>query len=47
MKALTSSQRLYLVKQGLLDRSEAVQDVVKKQLFQAWLLACDVNTNCD
>ena len=44
MKALTSSQRLYLIKQGLLDRSEAVNEAVKKQLFQAWLLTCDVST---
>jgi len=45
IKALTSSQRLYLIKQGLLDRSEAVKEIVKKQLLQTWLLACDVSTN--
>ena len=43
IKSLTSTQRLYLIKQGLLDRSEAVKDVVKKQLFQAWLLSFDVS----
>nr|XP_002127415.1 condensin complex subunit 3 isoform X2 [Ciona intestinalis] len=39
IKALTSSQRLHLIKQGLLDGSEAVRNVVKKQLLQAWLLS--------
>ena len=43
IKALNSSQRLYLIKQGLLDRSEAVREVVKKQLFQAWLLTFNVS----
>uniref|UniRef100_H2YZ40 Nuclear condensin complex subunit 3 C-terminal domain-containing protein n=1 Tax=Ciona savignyi TaxID=51511 RepID=H2YZ40_CIOSA len=39
IKALTSSQRLYLIKQGLLDQSEIVRNAVKNQLFPAWLLA--------
>ncbi|XP_076813570.1 condensin complex subunit 3-like isoform X2 [Clavelina lepadiformis] len=43
IKALTSSQRLYLIKQGLQDRSDVVQKVVKTQLFQAWLLTFDAN----
>nr|CAB3264222.1 condensin complex subunit 3 [Phallusia mammillata] len=43
IKALTSCQRLYLIKQGLFDQSAAVRDVVKKQLFQAWLLTFQAN----
>ena len=43
ISALTNEQRLHLVKQGLLDPSEAVQNVVKKVLFQNWLISFDGN----
>lgn len=37
IRALTCSRRLHLIDQGLLDRCEGVQTIVKTQLLQAWL----------
>ncbi|XP_010179633.1 PREDICTED: condensin complex subunit 3 isoform X2 [Mesitornis unicolor] len=37
MKALSIAQRVKLLQQGLNDRSEAVKEVMKKKLLQAWL----------
>uniref|UniRef100_A0A8C9MEE5 Non-SMC condensin I complex subunit G n=1 Tax=Serinus canaria TaxID=9135 RepID=A0A8C9MEE5_SERCA len=37
MRALTIAQRVKLLQQGLNDRSDAVKEVVKKKLLQAWL----------
>ncbi|NXW62073.1 CND3 protein, partial [Eurystomus gularis] len=37
MRALSIAQRVKLLQQGLNDRSDAVKDVMKKKLLQAWL----------
>ncbi|NXH15019.1 CND3 protein, partial [Bucco capensis] len=37
MRALSIAQRVKLLQQGLNDRSDAVKEVVKKKLLQAWL----------
>ncbi|NXD06438.1 CND3 protein, partial [Nothocercus nigrocapillus] len=37
MRALSIAQRVKLLQQGLNDRSEAVKEVMKKKLLQAWL----------
>ncbi|NXD20422.1 CND3 protein, partial [Spelaeornis formosus] len=37
MRALTIAQRVKLLQQGLNDRSDAVKEVMKKKLLQAWL----------
>ncbi|XP_062430565.1 condensin complex subunit 3 [Rhea pennata] len=37
MRALSIAQRVKLLQQGLSDRSDAVKEVVKKKLLQAWL----------
>ncbi|NWS70114.1 CND3 protein, partial [Crotophaga sulcirostris] len=37
MKALSIAQRVQLLQQGLNDRSDAVKEVMKKKLLQAWL----------
>ncbi|NXR46669.1 CND3 protein, partial [Hippolais icterina] len=37
MRALTIAQRVKLLQQGLNDRSDAVKEVLKKKLLQAWL----------
>ncbi|XP_044528952.1 condensin complex subunit 3-like [Gracilinanus agilis] len=37
MRALSISQRVKLLQQGLNDRSEAVKEVVQKKLLQSWL----------
>ncbi|NXR59239.1 CND3 protein, partial [Rhadina sibilatrix] len=37
MRALTIAQRVKLLHQGLNDRSDAVKEVMKKKLLQAWL----------
>uniref|UniRef100_A0A8C3QVI0 Non-SMC condensin I complex subunit G n=1 Tax=Cyanoderma ruficeps TaxID=181631 RepID=A0A8C3QVI0_9PASS len=37
MRALTIAQRVKLLQQGLNDRSDAVKEVMKKKLLEAWL----------
>ncbi|KFO70647.1 Condensin complex subunit 3 [Cuculus canorus] len=37
MRALSIAQRVQLLQQGLNDRSDAVKEVMKKKLLQAWL----------
>ncbi|XP_064305277.1 condensin complex subunit 3 isoform X1 [Phalacrocorax carbo] len=37
MRALSIAQRVKLLQQGLNDRSDAVKEVIKKKLLQAWL----------
>ncbi|KAM9027690.1 condensin complex subunit 3 [Ara ararauna] len=37
MRALSIAQRVKLLQQGLNDRSEAVKEVIKKKVLQAWL----------
>ncbi|NWX18747.1 CND3 protein, partial [Aegotheles bennettii] len=37
MRALSIAQRVKLLQQGLNDRSDAVREVIKKKLLQAWL----------
>ncbi|CAN8208227.1 unnamed protein product [Coccothraustes coccothraustes] len=41
MRALTIAQRVKLLQQGLNDRSDAVKEVMKKKLLQAWLQFTD------
>ncbi|KAL8207577.1 UNVERIFIED_CONTAM: hypothetical protein K2H54_059174 [Gekko kuhli] len=43
MKALTIAQRVRLLQQGLNDRSDAMKEVVEKQLLQAWLRLAEGN----
>ncbi|XP_062898234.1 condensin complex subunit 3 [Mobula hypostoma] len=43
IKAFSIAQRVKLLKQGLTDRSDAVKEVVKKKLLQAWLHILDGN----
>nr|XP_020665498.1 condensin complex subunit 3 [Pogona vitticeps]XP_020665499.1 condensin complex subunit 3 [Pogona vitticeps] len=43
MKALTIAQRVKLLQRGLNDRSEAVKEVVQKQLLQAWICLVEGN----
>ncbi|XP_072921041.1 condensin complex subunit 3 [Hemitrygon akajei] len=43
IKAFSIAQRVKLLKQGLTDRSDAVKEVVKKKLLQAWLRILDGN----
>ncbi|XP_051896147.1 condensin complex subunit 3 [Pristis pectinata] len=43
IKAFSIAQRVKLLKQGLTDRSDAVKEVVKKKLLQAWLRTLDGN----
>uniref|UniRef100_A0A8C4U8A2 Non-SMC condensin I complex subunit G n=1 Tax=Falco tinnunculus TaxID=100819 RepID=A0A8C4U8A2_FALTI len=41
MRALSIAQRVKLLQQGLNDRSDAVKEVMKKKLLQAWLRFTD------
>uniref|UniRef100_A0A8C0ED11 Non-SMC condensin I complex subunit G n=1 Tax=Bubo bubo TaxID=30461 RepID=A0A8C0ED11_BUBBB len=41
MRALSIAQRVKLLQQGLNDRSDAVKEVMKKKLIQAWLQLTD------
>ncbi|XP_059844914.1 condensin complex subunit 3 [Hypanus sabinus] len=43
IKAFSIAQRVKLLKHGLTDRSDAVKEVVKKKLLQAWLRILDGN----
>ncbi|KFQ13345.1 Condensin complex subunit 3, partial [Leptosomus discolor] len=43
MRALSIAQRVKLLQQGLNDRSDAVKEVMKKKLLQAWLRLAEGN----
>ncbi|XP_032881961.1 condensin complex subunit 3 [Amblyraja radiata] len=43
IKAFSIAQRVKLLKQGMADRSDAVKEVVRKKLLQAWLRMLDGN----
>ncbi|XP_032840453.1 condensin complex subunit 3 isoform X2 [Tyto alba] len=43
MRALSIAQRVKLLQQGLNDRSDAVKEVIKKKLLQAWLQLTEGN----